>query len=521
MTNNGYESYAAKKMNLEQMLGRLKALKETDNLDIDISKYVEELTMIERNIQELENKGEEVPYQIFSDRLGYIETDVENNFNLLYVINLFSNRINELLTNVDENNIDNVEEETKKMLSYMTTYCASGRQDEVILNKAYKTVYDVLLNESIFGNYSVFRHLSKLSNSTIKEYLGLLISNDLNKLAKEEKSNIELSHIKDGLGCDYLSYDVIQKIASVVLEKKNEEYLDRKKTAMSIIMEKADELNREKDEIDDNRYEKSKEIRKKRVQIALLRLKFISVALIPIMIVGASVFGTGRLTRKFKTNTRAYNAITKEIVSEGEPVYAKKLSEYQSEITKYSPWRENLTGDGYIRDAVKVSYSSDKIDENINFDEVLKSIKERVQFIETKETLNEGDSLTEPEIIINETVLDENNYKQSVGGMIVAGIGMALILILIDMGISGSNDDYELLTALENILDDISDKKDTLKELKKYRITRKVFRKKMVQIGDKIVKLEEEIGCVSDKYNYGTAEITPESLEEVKRYIKK
>ena len=514
-----YKYYLAKKMNLEQIIERINKLKEKAGISISIDEYIDEFNKIEANIRHSEENGEVVPYSIFANQIEYIANEIDSSCAPLYVIYLHINHIAELLKNADERNIEEIVNETKEMRNLIVKYDGFDKRSEDILDKAFELIYNVMLIESIYGRYYVLNNV--VSNDFMKEKISKLLRQDLETLSHEDMTKIELQYSHKELGYDFLNKEVVSKVASTKLKDKAEDYINRRKTAISYVLEKADEIKKDKLEIISQRTDTNYQVRKIKRGIVLNRLKFVSIIMAVLMAIGSGTYFGGKLARLYKKTTKSYNYLTNGKIGDETSEYAPTEENiYAAHITTCGPWRESITGEGYTRDVVSFDYASKEIPEKLDIDSMKDYIRNGYLHLEYKPVLEEGDSLEEPEIIIEETIQDKNDYEDQTIAFIGSGLLSILLAMFLDFLICQVNEDYEVEAALRNTYEKIESLKNDLKQANSVRVTRKVFRERIEKIGDKAVSVIEEIRNVTNRYQLSHGEIQPEVIENVRQIMK-
>lgn len=166
---------------------------------------------------------------------------------------------------------------------------------------------------------------------------------------------------------------------------------------------------------------------------------------------------------------------------------------------------------------MEVTYTSTELSENIDFEELLKSINNRSQYLQKKNKLDSSDSMTEPEMVVTETVVDKNDSYPHVEAIVLLPLVGLVILGIIDCVLYHFDKDY--FAKLKETYRDIKDDKRNLRKEKKGKITRKVIVKRLTEIGNKTVELQEEYTEAIDKYGDIENKIDPELIQDAKRYV--
>lgn len=518
--NSNYGTYLAKIMNLKQIFSKLSNIWNEDGLELNIDNFVNEVESIEKEVRNLEKTGDEVPYQLYCSRLDYIENEINKQYGPLYKIYKYTIRINSLVNNINEDNINDVANVTKELIYIIADLKVFGNVYEDVLNQAYRAIYNVIKHEAVIDKSITLDYLVSKNNDSIREHLGQLLAEDLKLLPSGVVADLELRHSDEGLGYDFLSSDAVKMIGLLSLQDKNDEYLKRKKSATAIILEKADEIAREKKKINKkNDGINKEEMSKIRGNMAKAYAKLLALILIPIISTyGMSLLG-GLIKKKYKTTTLDYNLLNKNNTIEEKESYSDYEYQYQINIKKYSPWRENPDG-GYIRDVIEYDYKDTESNTKVNPEELMKSLRDRSVYPEFKDVLNEEDNTTEEEIIVNEIIQDRTD---AIGHPLTVSAASIFWVIVVALVLYGLHDDG-YWSYPDNFKEAFTDSLDYSKmyfEKRKGRITRTTIRESFSKIGDKAVKLQEEIANATYKYGDLSEEINPEIIKEVKTYTKK
>ena len=512
------EMYLANIMNINQIIEQLSELDKIDGLKLDVSYYQNEVNTILKDAKDLSNNEMHlIPYHLYNDRLNYLIKDINEEAKSLNNIRLYSCKINDLLKDINKSNFIETISMTKELINAILDLKLNHINADAIINNSYKIIYNVLLYGAMVGNYDLLNFSPIINNDVLREHLGSLIQGDLQKLSQEELLDIKMKYQDKDLGYDYLDSDIIDKICSITLGDKYDEFINNKKSASFFLLEKADKLKKERDDFFKEKKERKDKISSYRSDLALSRLKFYALLLVPIIGLTSLGFLGSAINRKTKNTIRRFDAYTNKTLDEPQTWYEDLKYAYKAEIIKYGPWRVNLAGDGYVRDVMEVTYTSKELSENIDFEELLKSINNRSQYLQKKKKLDSGDSMTEPEMVVTETVVDKNDsypYVEAIVLFPLVGLG---ILGIIDCVLN--HFDKEYFAKLKETYRDIENDKRDLRKEKKGKITRKVIVKRLTEIGNKTVELQEEYSKTIDKYGEIESKIDPELIENAKRYV--
>ncbi len=129
---------------------------------------------------------------------------------------------------------------------------------------------------------------------------------------------------------------------------------------------------------------------------------------------------------------------------------------------------------------------------------------------EKKSVLFEDDITDRDQIIVTEIIPDIDNSIPSPLLMIVLVLLFSFMGVLVTAGLSN-------LLDVDTPIEDIKKFKDELKNVVKWQVIKEEY----INIGNKIVKVQEECKDVEDRFAGVETEITPELIETVKKYVHK
>ena len=197
----GYQKYDSAVKNLEGILDKVKVI-------FDITNYQSLLNEIKTKVENDEDLSKKMPYAgmqsdleafVFDDYVKKIEEitkKIEEELKPFYETYLLYTKINLNIAKIsDENIIDIID--TTRMLVDSLNLLTNNLTDEqkVIVDEAYKTIYNVILYEEIFERNDILNYVNSLNTIAFKENLGRLLGNDLNKLSEEVIINENLNNI--------------------------------------------------------------------------------------------------------------------------------------------------------------------------------------------------------------------------------------------------------------------------------------------------------------------------------------
>jgi hypothetical protein len=501
-----YYEYETKVRKLKQIIEQLSTV-------FNMSEYEKELQSIEDEINETLNSKIEKnpPYGICNSKLNDIIDFINEKLQIFYEIYLLSNQINSLLDDMTEDNYEKVVVLTKNLINDLVKVDITKRDDCLkIINDSYRTIYDVIVNERAIDREEILNYVVVNGDNIIKNNIGILVKEDIKKLHPIDRNDIELNYINNGIGFDFLCKDVIEKICINNKLDKRSDYDGRKRTATMEILGKIDDVDNYKTNLEKQKGDRLKIVRKSKLTRAGLRAKMSLIFLSPVILALLLGYGGSFFGPYHRVDERTYNKVTKEVISESSD-YITKTPLYQVVVKSYGPWKENTEGDGYIREIIEWNYTNDESTETVDPDDIIKMLdKDKTVSTETKDILNESDKTTEPRITVTEYITDKQDSRPHPFPTISFGLVGALFGLLI---IAVYHDNKHI-----NI------DRNNLREIK-YKlaniIDRKVIKRSYVTLGDKKVMIEEEIKNVENKYGDITSEITEEQVEKVKKYLSK
>lgn len=521
MTAKIYNNYVGAVMDLEQVIKDLRDLTALDKIEFDFSKYQKEIEEITSKVKELEKKGEEnIPYEMYKNSLDLIKKRISSDFETLRNIRLRMYELNKLLENVNEDNISKINYETKNLLYYISNIVTYNDDTNKVLDAAYKTIYNVILNEAIIDDYSILKNSDVTKNDMTREHISVLVNNDIKELLPNEVVEIKLQNASRELGYDCLDRETIKKIAMVKYGSKYDQYLERKKSVSQHFLEKIDNIKKEKEDIETKQDDDRLAIKNLKVYISKGRLKLMALILVPIMGIGGLAYLGTLPFRKHKTTTKTYNVITDEYIGEEKEAYAYTEYVYKANIRKCSPWREKLTCDGYVRDVLEFEYEDKNVTDRIDVNQALRMVAVKNESVEFKTQLDEGDSLTEPETIIVETIVDKDDTISHPAPMVCFPLTGILLAMFIDCAINAFDENWYFKTLKEEFRA-LGANKKSLRDIIKGKLTRRVIREKYVKIGKDVVKIQEEYADASKKYGEMEHAIPLDLLKTAEKYLSK
>jgi hypothetical protein len=314
---------------------------------------------------------------------------------------------------------------------------------------------------------------------------------------------------------DIIYEHMIDKMASLTLNKKKEEYLKRKNNATMELLNQKDELLKEKADLDNEAKEVKKEVKNLRINMNLARLKFASLILVPTILIGIPTYFVGKAFKKTRIDSKTYSYINKEKkLVDTNSEYKRQLQLRKGTVKICGNWKESPTGEGYLREVTEFGLDLDNHDDDI-YTKAIEATENPKSYIEVNVDPNSNLDLENPEVIIIESIRDDSDYQEEPLAYIITAPAIAFLVLLftamLELG------DIFYLEALSNCIDDIKENKRYLKG----EFNLKVIKERYEQIGDKIVKLQEEYHNYGINYEELADRIPEEVIVEAKKYLKK
>ena len=459
----GYEKFEELRKNLKGIFEKIHEMK---NYEINIDYYERALKKIEEDFDledgtlqasELlsdsfrrQHSGLSLDFEVNSLRpcneaLQRLTDDFNNNITPIYnVYHLFTAIDKDL---VDYNNF-NIEASSKiidkliELVDQINSFNTAGRVEVTkLVEKAYKTIYDGLLYEAVFGKHKVLNHIKEVNLDVNREYLGEIIRNETKeliqcgKITSDEVSSAYLNNISEGPGYDFLSANFINKLSNIRCGSLVARYNDVQQKEKNSIELGYQRLQEDRKALKVLRTVQKLAIYKLNLGKAALRVKACSYLLVPFIAVGAGGIVGKMLSdniTEYATTTRKYDFETDTDV--GIPVveYDDRETSYVASVDVYEPWQEK-PGGGYIRNVTSYEFEATAIEGKYHLtkDDIQKNLREIYTVSEVKNKLELGDSMTETSIIITETFQDKNDSRIStkyIGPFAVGGGVIALVV---------------------------------------------------------------------------------------------
>lgn len=499
MIEAGQKEYEAKVKNLEGIFTKVEKI-------LDISEYKKSLEQIKSEVHNdpdlskkmmfpnIQMDYEGFVYGNYIKRIDTLTGRIEEELIPFYELYLLFSKINIQIAKVSAENISEIIQNTKELIDKINSLNTHDtKQKNSLINKAYETIYSVIMYEEIFERNDILSYISFLNFPSNKENIGRLLAKDLKNIDEEDLLDEELRAIKtEGLGYDYLNPDFIRKVSINTVGKTNSEYQERKRNAIRELSIRNTKLSREKDRLNSELNNNNEKIHHYYINKAFFATRVLSLVLVPVLTfnIGRAIGkNTSNKITEFKTITRTVDIGTGQVIGDAKVIYDEKETTYVATVMSYSAWRKNPVGIGYIRNASAYEYiapSDAKGDYHPTREDLEKNVKEKYNFIESKDELEDGDSTENSTILITETYQDKNDTRKSTKyvlpfSIIGVGAGLAIDFLLIYFGIL----DFKKIS-------------ETLEELN-YEIKERKLSNQ--QIRDRLNKMKEDTLLLQNDYN--------------------
>lgn len=500
--NRGHKRFDAKIKNLIGIFNKLENMTEK----LDISSYKNELEEIQEETKktikpssfnsysDIEKDYYDFALLPYNNKLDDLLKDIEEELLPFYEIYLLYSKIEILITNISNENINEIILKTKELIKSINSIINYSSTDKkTIIEKAYKTIYSVILYEEIFERNDILIYINNLNIPANKENLGRFLYQDLKNINKDELIEEELKALAtEGLGFDYLNENLIRKVSRNTVGRTNSEYQRRKEQAISDIKTRVDQFSNKKNQVKEKLERTTDSIRKINRKKSVLISKTLSLVIIPAIIFSISTKLGKNLSNKiteYQTITRTLNLDTGQIIGEPIETYDEKETTYVATVSICSPWQAKANNSGYIQNVTTYEYiGSNNITSNYHLtkEELEGNIIKKYEYIEHKEILEESDSLTESTILLTETFQNKNINRKSTKFIIPFSITGAILGILVDT----------LLIYLANF-----GLLKTQKRLEELNYEKNLLKLTKLELIETIKKMSEEINELKTDYN--------------------
>ena len=508
---NKRELYESRVVQLENILDKLDKMFHMDE-------YKSSLNDIKKIVEEKNNSklGEdEIPYEEYSDKINNIIDSVNSEYTDCYRIHLLNKVIEKDLSNVNELNYKEVCDNVKGLIIMINKVVYIDRDDfRRVISKSYELIARIILKEVVLEKHEIINEINK-TNEVIKNNISIVMGNIItSNLSEDEAVKVELEAIKNKLGY-YLNEKVLHEIAMKTNEEDHNAYVNRRRTATAEFLDTVSSIDYDKEELKEDKKESNSKLMKALKKVSVVRLKIVSLILLPMVLLYGSTLLSGR-DYKYKTIKKE---IVKDKIIDESSEYDFHIYAYDMTIEKYGPWIINGT-EGYKREVQKYYYySNDK--EPISPNKLLEGVKKPDVEFEYKEVLDENDNTVDPEIIVTEVIRDENDYHKSHAGTVLSLLFGMLILLMGELFLQSKRGDGNgYFSLIGDEIKKLKRLKEDYPELANYKVTRKLIKERKEEIKDRIVTLREDYSTVTTNYGDFVSSLSEEEIQDVKKYIK-
>ncbi len=450
MLSKGYEKYNAKLENINGIFNKLNGI-------INVDKYKKQLDHIKEEVDSLDFEKRTMPsssmqtdYEHYSltpygEKIDDLISELESEILPFYEVHLWTNKINEDIKNINEENAEQIIDSTKNLIRKINSIYTHNNEDLTkIIDNAYKCIYNVILNEEMLDKHDILTFINNIGNEANREALGKLIRKDIKAIPKSTIVSDELKNIrKEGLGYDFLTNSVVREIALIELSEKSDNFKRRKIRATETLSDQINSVQRRKKELDAYSKENTSDIKNLKINKRMVNSKLLSFVLVPVI-----TFTIGHVSGKllsntideYKTITRTINYETNEMIGDSQEVYDEKGNTYTATIKVHSPWKRNPNGAGYNRTVKAYEYTRDENNPELDVEKIQELNKEKYKYVEHKETLSEDENTTDTVIYVIETYQDKSDTRKSTKyvlpfSLVGTGLGIGVEVLLAVFGV--------------------------------------------------------------------------------------
>ena len=501
----GYKKYDTAVKNLEGILDKIKVL-------FDVTTYQKELDDIKTQVESDNSLTEKMPFAgmqsdleafVFDDYVKKIQEIIEkleSEYQPFYETYLLYTKVNLNIAKISDENISDIIETTKRLIDTLNNLTNNLTDEQkVIINEAYKTIYNVLLYEEIFERNDILTYINTLNIGANKENLSRLLAHDLSKLSEEIIVNEDLNNIgNEGLGFDYFNEDIISQVSSKTVGETNSEYRTRKNQAINEVTTKAQELVAKKDELMTKYLENKYKIKNLQINKTILKVTALSIVLVPVITITAGYrIGKSKSNKidEYKTITRTIDLETGNLIGNQQEDFDEHSTTYVATVLKCSPWHHNSLGSGFVRNVIAYDYinpDENTDDFHVTKDNLEGNLVEKYQYVEAKDTLDSNENTTDTSIIITETYQDKSISRKSTKYIIpftLLGMGLGTIIPLL-LAYARIYNTETIQSALYAIAE----------EIKKRKLDNEEIKNNLNKLKDEAEALQKELTDVEKKY---------------------
>ncbi len=419
-------------------------------------------------------------------------------------------RINELIIDSKDANIEKIEEYTIKLLKELKRlrlYESETIKVSELIKESYMIVFDTLLFEKTFGFNDILVYLKEDNDNYSREALSKILRSRVSRYLKNgelEKNDLDddyINHLEEGIGYDFLSSDFLGKISKIRFNKLYEELNNEKKYDKNSLSSKIDFYNYNKRLLERDLLETNNVISDNKKKLLRTLLSASPIVLVPGVILSLSaLLGIRKSynTPSYQTITRTVDLNTGKQIGNDFIIYDDVKTSYVATVMIYDPWVENKLGSGYTREVYAYEYSipSNVLEDyHISIDDIESGedrMKLKYQYTEHKEELDLNDSMEKTGVQVIETFQNKENSKPTtkylmfhlIRGSIISAISIAISWVLLHNAL------YDLNRRLNNIKYKIHDEETKVDDLVD----------QMLELNDERERLIHEIELYEKKY---------------------
>lgn len=503
--NRGRKEYEAKIKDIEGILSKVKDL-------LDTSKYYSQLEQIKNKVNNDPNLVVNMPtYNMmldyesmsFKDYIKALDSllyEIERDVTPYYELYLLFSKIDMQIAKVTWENINEIIENTLKLINSLNYLNTLGDiKKEILIRKAYKTIYSCILNEEMFNRSDILTYINHLNIAVHRENIGRLLENDLNELSSEDLIDSDLKTIKTkGIGNDYLDQEIVKKVSIKTVGETNSEYQERKRIATENISTDVTSFNTRKNNSMSKLSDIKNNINHLKRQRMILASKALTFLMIPVIAFSAgNTVGKSSSSKitEYQTITRTVDLNTGKTIGEPTIIYDENETTYVATVLVCSPWKKSTTGNGFIQNVTAYEYKvPENTDENyhITMDDLNDNLLKKYDYNNYKDTLENNDSLTESTILVTETYQNKNEHRPSTKyivsfSIIGACLGLAIDVALVLLRVFGFEETKRRFEYLKE-------------ELESQKLNEEETKAKLLQMKDEALDLQKKYNDVIRDY---------------------
>lgn len=517
---SAYKNYDARLKDIQGILDQLRKV-------IGVSEFETEFNQIQDDVnndpslakdifkgmerETFQQSFEDFSYAPYIKRLDKLNKRLQE-LRPFYELHVLTTKINTLIAEISCDNIDDIIKSSKSLLDSINTLSMHEHKDKKrLIDEAYEALYSAIKHEELFERSDILTYVLFINSALNRENLGRLLSEDLGSLDAIDLINEDLQALDaEGLGHDFLNYDIVKKISQKTVGEKNSEYQERKRKAIDNITSKVNFFVKMKDNLVSEFNANKAKIRENILYRALNFSRLFSIILVPVatfLIAKAIGEAASRKITEYQTTTRTVDLDTGAVIGEPIITWESKETTYVATIMVCEPWQKKPIGVGYIQNITAYDYI---VPENIPEDYHLTAedlltgdLVQKYVYSELKDTLDPGDNTTDVTVLVTETFQDKNANRPSTVFVIpacifgaIAGLGIDILLILI--GAYGYEETKNKLAKLKD-------------ESERCKLSNQEIKERLSKMKDEAIELKSEYNDVVR--NFGISKDEPMMIE--------